>query len=158
MVFADSTLWPTGSNLVTISIAHVLASARYELGLFVILDTLCAMAYALPSTLEYDTSCPPFNPNSHPIEWVHGCPVDFYMALIDINTRCALDHVAHDWQDIEHRIKSWQPRFNSSTGEAWKDVARLAVQESWRQALLTYLYMVSYFYCTSTSNLSCWRD
>lgn len=111
------------------------------------------MAYAVPPTIEYNTSYPPFNLDAHPVEWVHGCPTVFHMAFMDINARCALGHVAQDWQDIEHRIKSWQPRFNNSTGEAWKDVARLAVQESWRQALLVYLYMVCCFYHMSLSNL-----
>jgi hypothetical protein len=145
-VFADSTLWPNPHNFTSVSLAHVLASNYYELGRFVFLDSLYSMAYALPQVIEYDTSIPPFKSDVQPIEWVHGCPVEFQIALVDINARSNAQNrfgPEADWRPIEHRIKSWQPiARTTSDDESWKSVALLAVQESWRHTLLIYLYMV----------------
>ena len=112
------------------------------------------MAYALPPILEYDTSCPPSKNEIDLVEWVYGCPAEFYLALIDINARCTLDYVAPDWQDIERRIVSWQLELDNSGDESWKQIARAAVHETWRQTLLAYLYMVSYSYSIKTPNLN----
>ncbi|KAF8606243.1 hypothetical protein BDV93DRAFT_521079, partial [Ceratobasidium sp. AG-I] len=141
IVFSDPTLWPEGRSLTAVSVAHVLASTRYELGHFILLDAFYAMAYAVPPTIEYDTSCPPFTTKSHPVEWMHGCAAEFHMALFEINARCALGYVAHDWQNIEQRILSWQPCVDNSASDAWQHIAQFTVQESWRQTLLAYLYM-----------------
>ncbi|KAF8606246.1 hypothetical protein BDV93DRAFT_364033 [Ceratobasidium sp. AG-I] len=72
IALSDPTLWPSGGHFTAVSIAHIFASARYELGLFILLDAFCAMAYALPPTLDYDTSYPPFGIDSHPTEWING--------------------------------------------------------------------------------------
>lgn len=154
IVFSDPTLWPNEHDFTPVSIAHIFNSERHELGHFVLLDTFCAVAYAVPPSLQYDTSYPILKVDMHPVEWIHGCPMEFQIALIDISSRCTLGDVAPDWQNIEQRIISWQPRPGVPTGEAWKDVARLAVQESWRQVLLAYLYMVGYFYCTEILDLN----
>ncbi|KAF8606244.1 hypothetical protein BDV93DRAFT_604744, partial [Ceratobasidium sp. AG-I] len=143
IISSNPTLWSRGQKSTSVSVAHTLASPRYELSHFILLDTFCSTAYAIPSTLEYDTSCPLFGTEAeiHPVGWVHGCPAEFHIALIDINARCALGRVAPDWQDIERRIMSWQPRLGNSADESYVHIAWLAVQESWRQALLAYLYM-----------------
>lgn len=141
IALSDPTLWPSESSFMAVSVSHIFGSNRYELGHYIHLDTCCMIVYAVPLTLQYDTSCSPFNTEIHPVEWIHGCPVEFHIAFIEINARCALGYVTPDWQDIERRIKSWQPRQYNPTGEACKDVTRLAVQESWRQLLLVYLYM-----------------
>ncbi|KAF8606233.1 hypothetical protein BDV93DRAFT_363816 [Ceratobasidium sp. AG-I] len=141
IVFSDPTLWPQGRSLTAVSVSHILGSMHYELGQFILLDVFCAMAYAIPPMLEYDTSCPPFRSEIHLVEWVYGCPAEFHIALVDINARCALDHVAPDWRDIEQRILSWRPRLDDSAGEAWQQIGRVAVHETWRQTLLVYLYM-----------------
>jgi hypothetical protein len=147
IVFTDSTLWPNRQDFTHVSLAHVLASTLYELGRFVLLDSVYSMAYALPQVIEYDTSIPPFQTEIQPVEWVHGCPIELQFALVEINARCnAQNRVGPepDWQPIERRIKSWQPMARTLPGnESWKAVALLAVQEGWRHTLLIYLYMVS---------------
>ncbi|KAF8606241.1 hypothetical protein BDV93DRAFT_506324 [Ceratobasidium sp. AG-I] len=70
LIFSDPALWLHGHNPAAVSVSHVLSSTRYELGHFVFLDTFCAMVYALPTTVEYDTSCPPFETKIHPLEWL----------------------------------------------------------------------------------------
>jgi hypothetical protein len=146
IVFAESALWPSLHNYTTISLTHILASTRYELGHFVMLDSLCSLTYGLPQVIEYDTSVPPSKVDIHPVEWVHGCPTEFQIALFEINTlfHQSQDKAKPDWRPIEYRIKSWQPAARTSPeDESWKTVARLAVQESWRHTMLIYLYMVS---------------
>ncbi|KAF8606234.1 hypothetical protein BDV93DRAFT_521073 [Ceratobasidium sp. AG-I] len=138
IVFSDPTLWPEGNTFAAVSVAHIFASTRHELSHFIHLDAFYAMAYAIPPTLEYDTSCPPFRTENNALEWM---PPDIHITLIDINARGALDHVAPDWQDIERRILSWKPYRDESADDASQHIARLTEQESWRQTLLVYLYL-----------------
>ncbi|KAG8744453.1 hypothetical protein FRC10_010123 [Ceratobasidium sp. 414] len=145
LVFANPSLWLDPTDLTSLSLAHVLASAHYELGRFVLVDALYSMTYGLPQVIEYDTSAPPFMSDVQPVEWVYGCPVVLKMALVDINKRCnARNRVRPepDWRPIEYRIKSWVPAvYAAPSDETWKSIARLAVHESWRHTLLIYLYM-----------------
>lgn len=64
-----------------------------------------------------------------------------------------------DWQQIERRLMSWQARlsYQLQVPESWKSVAWLAVQESWRQTLLIYLYLVRILYMepVAESEISC---
>ncbi|KAF8606238.1 hypothetical protein BDV93DRAFT_363907 [Ceratobasidium sp. AG-I] len=140
IVFSDPTLWPEGRSITAVSVAHILASTRYELSHFIHHDAFYTMAYAIPPTLEYDTSCPPFRTDIHAVEWI---PAELHIALIEINARCALGYIAPDWRDIERRILSWQPHLDDSTDDASQYIARLSERESWRQTLLAYLYMAA---------------
>ncbi|KAG9086097.1 hypothetical protein FRC06_003272 [Ceratobasidium sp. 370] len=82
IVFSDSTLWSsTHHESIKVSLAHVLASTRYEITHFALLDMMCSMAYGLPQVIDYDTSVPPLRLDVHPVEWVHGCPVELQMAI-----------------------------------------------------------------------------
>ncbi|KAG8766478.1 hypothetical protein FRC12_006862 [Ceratobasidium sp. 428] len=145
LVLADPLLWLDPTNLVSLSLGHVLNSQHYELSRFVLLDTLYSMAYGLPQVIEYDTSTPPFGSDPQPVEWIHGLPVALKIILVELNKRCSgRNRVAPepDWQPIEHSIKSWAPitQFPPSK-KSWKAAAMLAVHESWRHTLLIYLYM-----------------
>ncbi|KAG9119820.1 hypothetical protein FRC07_004961 [Ceratobasidium sp. 392] len=144
LAFADSSLWPNPYAF-KLSLAHALASPRYELGQFIFLDSLCSLVYALPQVLEYDTSASPIYDDIHPVEWAHGCPVDLHVALVNLNILCCVPNQARpvvDPQPIERRLREWQLRTQAPPGEeSWRTVARLAVQESWRHMLLIYLYM-----------------
>ncbi|KAG9121811.1 hypothetical protein FRC07_002076, partial [Ceratobasidium sp. 392] len=116
------------------------------------LDTMCSMVYGLPQVVDYDTSIPPLDTGIHPAEMVHGCPPELQLVLADINTRSAWKQIGPilDWHIVERKLQEWQPVMRGSAGEeSWKLVARLAVQESWRHALLIYLYMAV---CGATSN------
>ncbi|EUC60488.1 fungal-specific transcription factor domain protein [Rhizoctonia solani AG-3 Rhs1AP] len=144
-VYSDPTLWPPNHDSSSIPMAHILSSSRCELGNFVIIDTLYSMAYNLPQLVEYDTSIT-FAPNelySH--SWTHGCPTEFQIALSEINT-CRdgkATSTGRDWRAIEQSLLTWESRPipQEAEWESWMVVAWLAVQESWRHALLAYLYM-----------------
>ncbi|QRV82580.1 Fungal specific transcription factor domain [Ceratobasidium sp. AG-Ba] len=141
-----ATAWrPPTPNFGPISVAHVLASSRYELGHFILIDSLCSMVYGLPQAVDYDTSILPFRTEIHPVEWVHGCPALLQIILIQINSLFQRTLVGHiiEWQPIEQQIKSWQPNSSSVSADedSWKAIARIAVQESWRHSLLIYLYL-----------------
>ncbi|QRV96614.1 Fungal specific transcription factor domain [Ceratobasidium sp. AG-Ba] len=145
VAFADSSLWPDIWSSTSVSLAHIFASSRYELGHFVLLDSFCSLAYALPQAIEYDTSVSLFDTNSHPVEWVHGCPIEFQFILVELNARCnnpSRPQPDTDWRNIEHRIQSWKSKaWPIAEEESWKTIARMALQESWRHTLLIYLYM-----------------
>ncbi|QRV97118.1 Fungal specific transcription factor domain [Ceratobasidium sp. AG-Ba] len=145
IIYMDPTLWLDSWNFTAVSLTHILASSRAELIHFILLDSLCSLAYALPQAIEYDTSVAPFDIEMHPTKWIHGCPVEFQHALVEINAHFNARVGARplrDWRYIEHRLKSWQAKVWSTTDEEpRRTVARLAVQESWRHALLIYLYM-----------------
>ncbi|QRV82567.1 Fungal specific transcription factor domain [Ceratobasidium sp. AG-Ba] len=128
----------------SIPLARVLTSGRYELGHFILLDLVCPMAYGVPPVLDYDTSLPPSESNARLHDWINGCPLEMKLILANINKHVAWARVlpSPDWRPLEQQLLSWQPRLHSvAQEESWKRIARLAVQESWRQALLIYLYM-----------------
>ncbi|KAG8707178.1 hypothetical protein FRC08_000664 [Ceratobasidium sp. 394] len=149
IVFFDPSFWPhhnLPSHLpAKISVAHLLITRYYELGHFVIMDTMRAMIYGVPLAIDYDTSTAAFKTNIYPVEWLHGCPPELLIAFVDINQRFAHKYIsgpAQDWRDIERRLREWEAPVRTEPGEdSCKAVARLAVQESWRQALLAYMYM-----------------
>ncbi|KAG9097867.1 hypothetical protein FRC06_007097 [Ceratobasidium sp. 370] len=121
MALAETTWRSTPPNPTSVSLAHLLASPRYKLVHFALLDSMCSMLYALPQVVDYDTSVPPFGEDVHPVE---------------------RDGHNLDWKLIEQRLKSWNSvAHTSGEDESSKAVARLAVQESWRHTLLIYLYM-----------------
>lgn len=143
VIASEPTLWPDQYSSVSVSLAHINASNRHELQHFALIDMLCAMTYGLPQILDYDTSTPAFAASEAP---VHGFHADLQIALADINKRCAQGSVAHDWQSIELRVLDWRPPVCATADEdAWKTVAQLAVDESWRHTILIYLYMVGVF-------------
>ncbi|KAG8796110.1 hypothetical protein FRC12_004862 [Ceratobasidium sp. 428] len=149
MVFLDPSLWPNRTLPpylgARISVAHALATTCYELGHFVILDAVCAMVYGLPQTVQYDTSTPAFKTHAYPIEWLHGCPPELLIVFAEINQRFAERYIlgpVQPWDDLEQRLKAWEAPLRTEPREdSCKAVARLAIQEGWRQALLAYLYM-----------------
>ncbi|QRV82564.1 Fungal specific transcription factor domain [Ceratobasidium sp. AG-Ba] len=96
IVSSDPAFWSDTCPPTKVSLAHVLASERYEVTHFALLDMMCALSYGLPQ----------------------------------------------DWYRVERELLDWKPSTRSVPGEeGWKAIARLAVRESWRHALLIYLYM-----------------
>ncbi|KAG8738537.1 hypothetical protein FRC10_006741, partial [Ceratobasidium sp. 414] len=144
IALAEMARQPAAQPLSSISVARILASTRYELAHFILLDSLFSMLYALPQVVDYDTSVMPLESDVHPVEWFHGCPATFQATLVDINSLFHRKQAESrlDWQSIEWYLKSWQPVVQASgDGESWGTIARLAIQESWRHSLLIYLYM-----------------
>ncbi|KAH7338124.1 hypothetical protein B0J17DRAFT_717773 [Rhizoctonia solani] len=99
------------------------------------------MAFGLPHQVEYDTTIYS-RPNLSPIQWTYGAPIEFQAVLADISACRDQSPTARDWRNIEQWLLTWQslPGEHSFT-ESWMMIAWYAVQESWRLALLIYLYM-----------------
>ncbi|QRW20885.1 Fungal specific transcription factor domain [Rhizoctonia solani] len=75
-------------------------------------------------------------------QWSLTSPSDFQLVLADINACRDMSHAAHDWKDIERRLLTWQSQpAEYEFTKPWMKMAWYAVQESWRLALLIYLYM-----------------
>ncbi|KDN33679.1 hypothetical protein RSAG8_13231, partial [Rhizoctonia solani AG-8 WAC10335] len=141
LVFSTPTLWPKDSNLTHVPLLNVLTSGSHEVAVFVLMDCTCAMAFGLPQHVEYDTTVHSqlFSP-SH--QWAHGSPIEFQAILADINACRDKSPTARDWREIEYSLLSWQSRPGEyDFTESWMMIAWYAVQESWRLALLIYLYM-----------------
>ncbi|CAE6475402.1 unnamed protein product [Rhizoctonia solani] len=100
------------------------------------------MSLGLPQQLEYDTTIYPWSSGSSSHQWAHGSPAEFQLVLADINACRGGSPNARDWKDIEHWLLTWQSRSGQHVfTESWMTVAWYAVQESWRLALLAYLYL-----------------
>ncbi|KAG9082757.1 hypothetical protein FRC06_004874 [Ceratobasidium sp. 370] len=148
IAFADPTLWPRQTTSNGISLAHTLISPQFELGRYVFMEAICGLMLGMPPLVEYDTSHPPIRTQeTHPLEWVHGCAIDFVMGIVKINIWRAqkMGYVPEsdlDWREVEASIWAWRPRHDhEANDDSQKLVARLAVQEAWRHAVLIYLYM-----------------
>ncbi|CAE6421724.1 unnamed protein product [Rhizoctonia solani] len=136
-------LWSGNRDPTRIPLLNILASEFHELAYFAIIDCMYAMASGLPQHVDYDTTfhrrCGIFA--SH--QWVHSSPIEFQLVLADINA-CrdkSLTRV-RKWGDIECWLLNWESRPGEYTfTESWMMVAWYAVQESWRLALLVYLYL-----------------
>ncbi|CAE6437328.1 unnamed protein product [Rhizoctonia solani] len=77
------------------------------------------------------------------LQWMYGCPEFFIILLARMhNIRDDATHrvEVQEVGEIEQSIRGWQPRYPLSQ-DPHLAVARLAVQECWRQTLLIYLYM-----------------
>ncbi|KAG8743394.1 hypothetical protein FRC10_012120 [Ceratobasidium sp. 414] len=148
IAFADPTLWPRQATSNGISLAHTLISPQIELGRYAFMEAISGLMFGMPPLVEYDTSHPLTRTReSHPLEWVNGCAVDFVMAIVKINIWRARDMecmVEPDsgWREVEASVWAWCPRHDHEpNNDSQKLVANLAVQEAWRHAVLIYLYM-----------------
>ncbi|CEL53614.1 hypothetical protein RSOLAG1IB_06469 [Rhizoctonia solani AG-1 IB] len=142
VVFSDPHLWPNDYNPTHVPLSSILCSEAHELAYFALIDCSCAMALGVPQQLEYDTTIYPWSSSSSLHQWVHGSPTEFQLVLADINACRDKSPNARDWKDIEHWLLAWQSRSGEHVfTESWMTVAWYAVQESWRLALLVYLYL-----------------
>ncbi|CCO29688.1 hypothetical protein BN14_03706 [Rhizoctonia solani AG-1 IB] len=144
-VFSDPTLWPPNHQGTSIPLAHVISSARCEMGNFVVMDTLYSMAYSLPQFVDYDTSIPSLSHELYGYSWAPGCPTELLVALAEIN-QCREGQpttTGRGWKEIEFSLLTWQPQPSPQLAEweSWMIVAWLAVQESWKHTLLVYVYL-----------------
>ncbi|KDN33680.1 hypothetical protein RSAG8_13232, partial [Rhizoctonia solani AG-8 WAC10335] len=150
VVYSDPQLWPRGCSPTSIPLSNVLASEVHELAFFTFMDSACAMAFGLPQQVEYDTTIysQQTRPPSH--QWAHSTPAYFQLLFADINACRDKSPNARGWREIEQCLQSWHFRSDEYTfAESWMTIAWYAVQESWRLALLAYLYMAV---CGTPSN------
>ncbi|KAF8606262.1 hypothetical protein BDV93DRAFT_521093 [Ceratobasidium sp. AG-I] len=139
-------LWtPTSS----ISISRALYfSKHYEIRPFVLFDTITALALGTAPLLHYDTTRhpPEQNESNRVLEWVYGCPPDIIILLAKVNSwRVArwIDPAAVDgneWREVEGLVNAWRPDIEPVDGST-NLVARMAIQECWRQTVFIYMYM-----------------
>jgi hypothetical protein len=145
VIYSSPQIWPTGSNLTRVPLLSLLTSASHELAYFALADCTYAMISGLPQRVEYDTAIYSQFSYSSPYQLAHGLPTELSLALADINTCRDKSLHARDWRDIERQLLMWQSHHAEHTfAESWMTIAWHAVQESWRLALLIYLYLVSY--------------
>ncbi|EUC53638.1 fungal Zn(2)-cys(6) binuclear cluster domain protein, putative [Rhizoctonia solani AG-3 Rhs1AP] len=142
MIYSDPTLWSSQSDPILVSIAHLLASVNYGPPSYMVMDIMGSMIYGLPQLVDYNTNIKLFHAEPHPVEWIDCFPGEFMILLAKINA-CRDQRSTEDWQDIERELVSWEPRpkFQLKGLESWKSVAWLALQETWKQTLLMYLYL-----------------
>ncbi|KAF8686357.1 hypothetical protein RHS04_00145 [Rhizoctonia solani] len=135
-------LWSVGSDGTSIPLTNVISSKHSVLSSFSLIDCICAMVFGLPQQIEYDTSIGILPAGLSPYEWVHGTPTEFHILLAEINACRDKSPRVRDWREIEHTLVHSESRIaRNDDWESWMSVAWLAVQESWRLALLAYLYL-----------------
>ncbi|CAE6528277.1 unnamed protein product [Rhizoctonia solani] len=141
-VYTDPELWSAAHNPALVSIAHLFASPRYGPAGYMLMDVMASMIYGVPHLVEYSTD-DVFHTEPHPAEWMNCVPGEFLVLLAKINICRDQGSLADDWQNIEQRLVSWEPRlrFEPEGLDSGKSVAWLALQESYRQTLLIYLYL-----------------
>ncbi|KAG9121300.1 hypothetical protein FRC07_002785, partial [Ceratobasidium sp. 392] len=145
LVAADPSLWSERNGLL-VSLPRALSTERYEIRRFVFYDIITAFILGLPQLVEYDTDeLSILSERVQPLEWVHGLPVELTANIVQVNawrTSCPGIPNMNGWVDLEMRTLAWEPRTREiQGGDSFDVVARLAVQESWRHAVLIYIYM-----------------
>lgn len=141
-------MWADGS---AISIHHALYSQTHPIIKFVFADTIASLAFGVIPLIHYDTTVhttdhllgwQPF------LEWVYGCPIIMIILLAKVNSsrisrlvnRDAVAPNEADIQDIENHLREWKATIDY-VDQPTNLIARLAVQECWRQSVLIYMYM-----------------
>ncbi|CAE7211729.1 unnamed protein product [Rhizoctonia solani] len=144
LLAADPSLYSEGSSgSLVVSFPRTFGASRFELKRFVMFDTTATLVLGVPPLVEYgyDGEC---DPVAHALEFIHGAPVVFVETIAQVNSwrvgsRVPLD----DWWILEKRVMDWQaqPLVGEEEEPTIESVAKLAVQESWRQVALIYIYM-----------------
>ncbi|CAE6478741.1 unnamed protein product [Rhizoctonia solani] len=140
----DSDLWSDNS---TILISKAIRS-WYEVSRFVAHDTLIAFILGVPPLLHYETSTPwsGDEQSNHIIELSYGIPTEVLCHLAKINAWRASRLMGetiqsqNGWRDMEALLKNGSSAIDH-TDDPIKDIARFAIQETWRQVTLIYFYM-----------------
>ncbi|KAG8772974.1 hypothetical protein FRC12_002807 [Ceratobasidium sp. 428] len=143
-------LWARDSVL---SLYAALHTPGYEISRFVFCDTMTSLTFGVPPLVHYDTISQPslVEIAKFPIlEWVYGCSRDIILLLARVNSARVTGRVGDsnatstpisgEWREIERRALEWKPAVEY-IDESVGVVARFTVYESWRQAVLIYLYM-----------------
>ncbi|CAE6512196.1 unnamed protein product [Rhizoctonia solani] len=120
----------------TVSLAYAISVPRFELSKFIFLDIIYTLALGVPSILPYDTTYRSIDTRRVVLEWVYGCPLPFVILLAKINdSRGTRTHPnSSDWKQVEKHLKEWSSKSTYVDKDSRMTVARLAIQESWRQA------------------------
>lgn len=140
-------LWSESS---AISISQALHASKHPITKFVFADTIAALAFGTVPMLHYDTSIHPMDHqlSREPfVEWVYSCPVIIIILLAKVNSSRVsrlMDPTntnSGQIQEIEKHLQKWNPTVDYADQPSIR-IARLAIQEAWRPAVLIYAYMV----------------
>ncbi|KAF8594952.1 hypothetical protein BDV93DRAFT_528998 [Ceratobasidium sp. AG-I] len=148
-----SNLWAPNS---AIYLSHALCCPQYGVRAFVLMDTVTALAFGVSALLVYETTpqVTEMIQGTRVLEWVYGCPPDIILLMARINAWRASKWIESSlletgestkpddgkWRTIETLLRCWRPTIEEVDGSS-NLVTRLAIQESWRQGVLIYLYM-----------------
>eukprot|EP01099_Mayorella_cantabrigiensis_P002288 TRINITY_DN200_c0_g1_i1.p1 TRINITY_DN200_c0_g1~~TRINITY_DN200_c0_g1_i1.p1 ORF type:complete len:615 (-),score=-31.21 TRINITY_DN200_c0_g1_i1:59-1903(-) len=148
VALADPALWPRQFGSSGLSLVHMFTSYRFGIGRFFFMDALTSLTFGVPPLIEYDTSASVSEISllqSQRIESIQGCTAIFAIGIIKINAWRAYNHgppASYIWEAIEADVWSWEPQpEDGPPDDSWKSIARLAIKEGWRHAVLIYLYM-----------------
>ncbi|ELU35799.1 hypothetical protein AG1IA_10171 [Rhizoctonia solani AG-1 IA] len=146
VIYSMPTLWPAHSDLARVPLPGILNLPTHQFAYFSLIDCTYAMVSGLPQQVEYDTTIHSPLPSSSRYQITHGFPNELLLMLADINACRDMSPHARRWEHIEHQLLTWQSRNGEyAFAESWMTVAWYAVQESWRLALLIYLYLVGLY-------------
>ncbi|KAJ1305333.1 hypothetical protein OPQ81_000349 [Rhizoctonia solani] len=133
VAYSEPKFWPDGCNLTYIPLWNILGSESHELAFF---PSLIALTQWLPGFLNKSSTTRPSTRS------LSSPPEDLVLVLADINACRDKSPAARDWKEIENFLITWQSRPTEvEFTKPWMKMAWYAVQESWRFALLAYLYM-----------------
>ncbi|KAG9097838.1 hypothetical protein FS749_005346 [Ceratobasidium sp. UAMH 11750] len=134
---------------VPINLPAKLLHPEFPLRHFPSLDILFSLGMCRPMLFRYDISFTPelcatlTDIDGVGLQWMHGIPDQFIVLLARMNmlrVDFAPNVDPRVIGEIQAEIKNFRPVLGVST-DPFLTVARLAVQESWRQVLYIYLYM-----------------
>ncbi|KAL5641221.1 hypothetical protein ACGC1H_001639 [Rhizoctonia solani] len=149
LAFKRAVLEPPGHP---INLPSKLIVPNADLRQYSAMDVMTSLGTGCPMSFQYDVtySDPVLGASgvfdaadALGLQWMYGCP-EFFIILLarmhnirdDTTRRVDVQEVG----EIEQSIRGWQPRYPLSQDPHFA-VARLAVQECWRQILLIYIYM-----------------
>ncbi|CEL57791.1 hypothetical protein RSOLAG1IB_02535 [Rhizoctonia solani AG-1 IB] len=149
LAFKRAVLEPPGHP---INLPSKLIVPNADLRQYSAMDVMTSLGTGCPMSFQYDvTYSDPVlgasgvfdTADALGLQWMYGCP-EFFIILLarmhnirdDTTRRIDVQEIG----EIEQSIRGWQPRYPLSQ-DPHLAVARLAVQECWRQTLLIYLYM-----------------
>ncbi|CAE6365195.1 unnamed protein product [Rhizoctonia solani] len=143
LVAADPNLVVEHSNGgLLVSFPRTFGAPLQEIKRFVVYDTATAFILGIPPLVEYDYDgkC---DIMSHGSQWIHGVPVPLVEIISQVNSwRSGSRTMLDDWQALEHRAMTWEAELLPiGDGDSRMNIARLAIQEGWRHAVLIYIYM-----------------
>lgn len=132
----------------SIHLQLLLLQPVFSLRHYAIVDIFSSVTLERPMFFQYDTS---YDPNVSPqvihfqgevgLQWLHGIPGLIVLVFARINV--LREQGIHDIQavsEVEQMLKSFVP-IPSLSSDSSLIVARLMVQECWRQVAYIYLYM-----------------
>jgi hypothetical protein len=130
----------------------ILLHPEVSLRHFPAMDILFSVRTCQPMYFRYDITYKPelcermVNLDDAGLRWMQGIPDQFIIMLARMNMLredFGPNINSHAISELEAEIKSYRAIADPST-DPLLTVARIAVQEAWRQAMYVYLYMVSF--------------